>query len=332
VASASREPWLDANSYLVAYLRGLYPDRAALLGYRPDADAGVKPDRMLPNDSLELALAESFVAGGNVVLWPPEKHHSAVVAGNAEAVAAWRSLGVTARFLKQQAQWFRPPGGATVAVAAGTLDESGEILNMLYRRNACPVTFPAARVPPLEAGRWRAVVVANVPAPSEAGRKRLLDYARAGGLLMTAPAVAGGPAWWVSTAARKTRTDEDRDWYAVGKGTVVAYREPVQDPHEFALDVIDAVGARVRDLRLWSAGTVIGLLHRLPGGKLAVVLVNYGSPRRDDFPARVEGLFRQATLHEPGAVAARPLKVAKRTSGTEITVDRLGRLAVIVLE
>jgi len=47
VASASREPWIDANGHVVAYERALYPDKPVLLGYRPD-------DRIIPFDTLEL--------------------------------------------------------------------------------------------------------------------------------------------------------------------------------------------------------------------------------------------------------------------------------------
>ena len=332
VASASRDPWLDANSYLVSYLRALCPQRAAVLGYRPEEAAGVKPDRVLPYYSLELALAEAMVAGGNVVLCPPEKQHAALLAGNEEALAAWRALGKMAVFLKEHAAWFHAPDGGSVAVAAGTLEQSGEILNMLFRRNACPVVVGAATIPPLEPGRYRAAVVANVAAPPEAGCQRLLDYARAGGLVMAAPAAEGASPWWFVKEARKTRGDQDRDWYALGKGALLAYREPVLDPHEFALDVIDAVGMQVRDLRVWSVGTVIGLLKRPPSGGLAVVLINYGASQRDDFPARVAGGYRKAMLYEPGAAAPRPLKLAQRTSGTEITVEHLGRLAVVILE
>src|SRR5437867_1445819 len=35
-ASASREPWVDSNAYLIGYLRALYPDRPPVLGYLPD--------------------------------------------------------------------------------------------------------------------------------------------------------------------------------------------------------------------------------------------------------------------------------------------------------
>ena len=61
-ASASREPWVDANPYLIAYLKAKFPDRAPLLGYRPDKDAGIEAGRAVPFDSLELALVEAFVA------------------------------------------------------------------------------------------------------------------------------------------------------------------------------------------------------------------------------------------------------------------------------
>jgi hypothetical protein len=332
VASASREPWLDANSYWVAYLRALHPGRVALLGYRPDEAAGVKPDRMLPDHSLELGLVEAFAAGGNVVLHPPERFHAALLAGKEETLAAWRRLGQTAAFLKQHAEWFRSPGAASVAVAAGTPEQSGEILNMLYRRNACPVVFSAAATPVLEPGRCRAVAVANVAAPPQEGLRRILAYARTGGLVMTAPAEEKSPAWWSAPEARKTRSDSDRDWFALGKGTLIAYREPVLDPAEFALDVIDAVGVRVRDLRVLGADTVVGLLHRLAGGGLAVTLINYGARARDEFTVRVEDRYRKAAFHEPGAAAPRPLKAAPRTSGTEVTIERMARLAVVVLE
>src|SRR4051812_9259824 len=35
-ASASREPWVDANGYQVGYLRALHPDKPPVLAYLPD--------------------------------------------------------------------------------------------------------------------------------------------------------------------------------------------------------------------------------------------------------------------------------------------------------
>src|SRR6266540_6835324 len=35
-ASASREPWVDANGYRIGWLKALYPNKPAVLGYTPD--------------------------------------------------------------------------------------------------------------------------------------------------------------------------------------------------------------------------------------------------------------------------------------------------------
>jgi hypothetical protein len=192
------------------------------------------------------------------------------------------------------------------------------------------VVFPAGAIPALTG--LRAVVVANVAAPDAAGVKRVFEYVGGGGVALTAPAAEGARSWWLAAGASKGRADEDRDWYALGQGQIIAYREPIQDPSEFALDVIDAVGVQTRDLRLWYAGTVIGLLNRLSGERLAVGLINYGEPREDDFPVRVEGVYRKATLLAPGAAGPRALKAVKRGTGTQITVQGLKRVALVVVE
>lgn len=332
VASASREPWVDANSYLVSYLRGMWPDRAAWLGYRPDQEGGVSKDNLVPYDSLELAFAEAYASGGNFVLSVPGRYSEALAAGDKDALAAWRSFGETVRFLKTDSATFRRPRAAGIGVAAGTVEQSGEILNMLYRRNASPAVFAATAPQQLDPARFRAVVVGNVPRIPAAAQARFLAYAAAGGLLIAAPGDAKEKPWWAVPAARKVKSDEDRDHYEYGKGRILAYRGPVDDPSEFALDVIDAVGVRTRDVRLWNAGSIVAVLNRLAAGSLALTLVNYGSPRTYEFPARLEGAFRKATLTEPGATAPRALKTAKRGTATEVVVDRVNRIAVILVE
>ena len=322
VATASREPWVDANSYLVAYLQGLYPKRPALLGYRPDAAAGLSDGRAAPFESLELALVEAVAAGGNFVLTLPDDYRAALLRGDAKALPAWNSLGQTVRFLRDHSDWFSQPSRARVACAAGTLDQSGEILRLMFRRNLCPVVLPAASLPPLDPTRFRGLVRANLPPPSGPHLDRLQAFARAGGTIVSTE--------WVPPAAVKTRADEDRDHYSLGKGRIVAYRAPVADPSEFALDVIDLLGVRTRDLRLWNASAVLGLLSGQ--AKPLIHLINYGAPLDQAFPARVDGLFRAAQFWEPGVPGPRRLPAARRGSTTEITVDRLRRFAVITLD
>src|SRR5262249_15400942 len=60
-ASATRGVWIDQNCYLVQYLRALFPKIPPLLGYLPDKDGGVPPERSVPFETLELAVAEAWM-------------------------------------------------------------------------------------------------------------------------------------------------------------------------------------------------------------------------------------------------------------------------------
>ena len=127
---------------LIAFLRGLFPNRPALLGYRADAAAGVPATRVLRFESLEIALAEAAAAGGNIILAPPENYRAALIAGDAAARRAWQSLGRTARFLSGRMARLSSPVSSRIAVAASSLERHGEILNMLFRGNAPAVVSP----------------------------------------------------------------------------------------------------------------------------------------------------------------------------------------------
>jgi hypothetical protein len=211
-------------------------------------------------------------------------------------------------------------------VAAGTLDESGEILNMLYRNNLCPEVFAAARVPALNTSRLAVVAAVNAT-PSGPSARNLTAFAGAGGKLFA----SGEKPWWLGGGARKTRSNDEWDLYAAGQGEVFAYRSTVEDPSEFALDVIDAINRKNLDLRLWTAESVLGTLHRSPEGKLVLALVNYGSPLDRDFLVYVRGRFRSAEYLEPGSDEARPLQLTKRPQGVEMNLRHLSRIALIVL-
>lgn len=328
VATASREPWLDTNPYLIGYLRGMFPQRPAVLGYRPDKAAGISGGRAVPHESVEVALVEAFLAGGNCVLSLPDDFRAALLRDDRDAVSAWKSLGRTARFLQENAERIRRPNRSRIAAAAGSLAESGEILNLMYRRSLFPVVHPAADVPVLDPSRVRGFVYANLDAPSARVLRRIFGYVQAGGLLVTAPGGVESPKWWLAEGASKTRSDRDRDHFSLGNGRIVAYHDPILDPSEFALDVVDLIGVQTRDVRLWNAPTVVGSAFQAGRSAAQVHLVNYDTPLDQGFPTRVDGVFRRATVYEPDG-EVRSLKAVKRGEATEIWVDRIGRFALI---
>lgn len=329
-ASATGSAWIDANSYLVAYLRGLYSHRPAILGYRADGDAGVSPSRRLPFHTVELGLIEAVAAGGNVVLTIPADYRGALLQGDGRAERAWRALANTATFLGARRAVFEQPPASRVALAADNLEEHGELLNMMYRRGTGPAVFPPARLPAFRPDGYRILVAAALH-PSPEARKAALAFASAGGQLVVAPLEDRQAAWWIASGARKTKSEEECDLYTLGKGTILAYRAPVADPAEFALDILDAQGWRTRDVRVIGADPVVAMSHRAGPGKLSVEMINYSTRPVEHFLLRVEGAYRKAVFSAPGAQDV-PLQIIRQGSGTEVEIALVERLGVVLFE
>jgi hypothetical protein len=316
VASGSREPWVDSNGYRAAVLRALDPTKPAVLGYL--AKAGLSADRVVPFETLELALAEAWVNGGNYLLAMDPRLRLALVDGDKQAQSAWAGLRRTAVWLKANRTWF---GWAALPIVTAVCDDgaaAAEIANLLFRRIASPRLCGVGAIPAPADGAIRALVAAGLKNPSEAVKQRLYAHAAAGSVLVMD--WAGAPDW------KPVKKQVDRTFFLVGKGQAVVYHKPVVDPSEFALDVIDIVTHRQRAVRIWNAATVIATAARA-GAEGQVTLVNYGANIEQEFPVRVQGDYRKAWLHRPETGVVE-LAAARRGSMTEVFVPSMGRVAV----
>ena len=231
VAAATSQPWLDADGFWIGYLRAVSPNRAPVLGYVPKLG-----DRMVPFDSLELALIDAWVSGGNYLLALEPHFRKALLEGDEKGPRRLARPG---------------PHGALVAAA----DRSVPPAHLSHhhhaggsrrdhRRDRQP-DVPAERLAGAGARRSaaaarpahrRALVAVDLKPPRRAVRNRILAHAEAG-----AAVVVNGD-WWQNKRLKKVKSQEDRDFFQLGRGQVVAYRETIDDPGEFALDVIDSSG------------------------------------------------------------------------------------------
>jgi len=328
---ATGRPWVNANGYWYGVLRCLYPNRPALLGYLPDEKAGVKPEVLLPYESLELALVEAWVNGGNYLLALEPRYHEKLLGGDERAMNAWRQMGRTAQWLNKNAALFRQAVSPTVTALVEPDEGSAEIVNLLYRQSASPALAAAGNPPAPDPERRRALVAVGIDPPNAALRRRLLSHAEAGTALVVD--AQGEKAWWRDPRLKRVRSQEDRDFYTLGRGQVVAYHAEIADPGEFAFDVIDIVTQRRRAVRLWNAPAVIPLATSTPPGgnrgRALLHLMNYGMPT-NGMLVGAYGLYTRATLLRPGADPLE-LPAAKVGPTTEVTIPELGRIGVLVL-
>jgi hypothetical protein len=316
-ASASRDPWVDANGYLVDCLKALYPGRPPLLGYLPPE----KTDKMLPFESLELALMEAWASGGNYIMTVEPRYRRELLSQNAKALEAWKSLGRTAKWLRANQALFQGEVMPTIATLVDGEEASTELVNLMYRRSVSPRLISVERVPSPDPACLE-LVAADVKGMDGPLREKVLAHAKAGAsVVITAKP---DPGW------TKIKSQEDRDFYQLGRGQVVAYHEAIADPNEFALDVIDVISHRSRAVRIWNANSAITLATLPPRNvpaKALMIAINYGSPAHD-VQVRIQGVYGSATWVRPDG-ASTTLKASKRGTMTEVFLPDLNRMCVV---
>ncbi len=184
-AGATQHAWVDSNSWLPAWLQALYPAVPPVLGYLPDADAGIAAGKVIAYDSLELALIDAWAGGGNSILAPDAACRDALLAGTAPRWPPGSEWAGTAHWLREHQPLFRQPqpGAITVLVEPG--EATQEIATF------CSVTAPRPSWFPLRACRRRTpsrrpvVVAAGIQPPSRDWAGRSGPTPRAGATVIT---------------------------------------------------------------------------------------------------------------------------------------------------
>jgi hypothetical protein len=324
VGSASREPWIDSNAWLVSYQRAMEPGKPVLLGYQPNEKSGVTADRMVPFESLEIGLMEARAMGGNWIAAPDERFRRQLAAEDKAAVEAFKKFGVFAAWLKANKGLFGHPMFPTITALVDQ-GMSSEYANLLFRRGASPRLVRAVDVPAPSAD-CLCVVAAGIKKPEAALAAKLLAHARAGAFVVVD--ARGESPWWRTAGLKETKVQADRTFYTLGKGTVVAYTKAIANPSEFALDAIDLATYRNRSIRAWGAGTVVYTASRR-GSESIATLMNYGRSKIYDLQMRIRGRYTTAVLHTPEA-EPKTLEARGRETMTEAFLPELGRMGVVV--
>jgi hypothetical protein len=133
---------------------------------------------------------------------------------------------------------------------------------------------------------------------------------------------------------RLLKSYPDREDYSYGKGRIVAYREPVSDPGEFALDLIDYATQKRRPARVFNSQGGLVLATSAPNagpvtGMAALHVINYSQPTEQQILVLIQGNFKDATMLRPEAESV-PLKISPRGTASEVALPGLGRVATVV--
>lgn len=221
--SATGEPWVDSNAWLVLYHRAT-SDKPVLLSYDPPKDTRLRPG------SIELGVADATVFGGHFAIKLDDRMRAGLISGQPRAVAEWKRVARQLEFA--DGPLFRGTPVANIAVVVDRLEPVGEVMNLLARRN-----LPFAVIPRKDASveSFALVIVVGqqplrIKGPIMVERKDVVDPS--------------------AFAAEVRKTLGDRRLYHLTNAETVISRPLRQENGGVALHLINYAIDPVRDVRV----------------------------------------------------------------------------------
>lgn len=314
-ASASSQPWIDSNIWLVRSLRAAGDLRPVWISYAPRAKSAAEYQR---------AVADAAIAGGHWVLALDDGLRASLLRKQPAALEAWRRVGGCLKFYQEHADWreFLPQGPLGIVLDRGGSNPeiADEYLNLIARRQVPYRVIERARLGPAAIKGLAGVLIAGLPAPTDAERKVLLAFAEEGGL------VVAGSSWG-------TEVPRDQPFAEMpsGKGRIVVYRDDLPDPESVSRDMPDLLRGA---LKVWFFNTPSVLAYAssdASGERVLLQLLNYGRHPSEALTVRLAGEFRTARLFTPES-AVTDLPMDKTGGRTEIFIPAVAVSGALLLE
>jgi hypothetical protein len=303
-AGPTAVPWLDSNGWYVQLARARV-DKPVWMLFDPPGKGAV-----IPAQAYTLAVCDTEAAGGRWVISLDDNLRAGLGAGSAAAEASWQEVTGATEFFAQHRAWrdFRSLGlvGVISDFTGEHYDLSAEILNLMARRDLLFRVLWKSRAATEPFTGLKALVYADNVPPEPALRRKMLDFAGQGGLLVA------GPKWGsegkpLSGAAAHPRYDVR----SLGKGRLALAREELLDPFEIAGDVNLLVGYANNLVKYFNSSSS-GCSHYTvsPDGKSALLQgLNFGTARQGGVrTVWLRDKHRGARLWSIGSASAVPMQ------------------------
>jgi hypothetical protein len=301
-AGPTAVPWLDSNGWFVQMARAR-TQKPLWLMFDPPGKG-----RVLTAANYQTAICDAEITGGRWAISLDDTLRAGLTEGNATARDTFSQIGETIMFFKKHADWrtFRPLGafGVVSDFAGDNYDMSGEILNLAARRNLQFRVIWKSQALEQPFKRLKAILYADKAAPGAQLRRKLMDFAQQGGLLIT------GPQWGPAGTPADPGFDTQFAVRNFGKGRLAVAKGELTDAYQVAVEAQFLVSHANDLVKIYnSSSSGCTLVMGSPDGKRALVQVlafatGRGSSARTVW---VREKYRAASLWSIGAAA--PLRI-----------------------
>jgi hypothetical protein len=302
-------PWIETNSGFLRVVRTILPPATGFwMAMRPPEG------QALGARNYVTALADASMNGTSWVLALDRGFAKGLFAGDERYVAEWRKIVGGWAFLegnREYGRWRDQSSLSLIQDADSGALFSGGFVDMLTARHIPMQITPAERVAKTTKESTEVLLNVGKLAADSPERQLLLGLARQGITVFNSPLDwnPGRPKGDVFTIA-----EEDV------KGLADAWRE-----------INTMLGRRNFGLRVFGAPSMLSNLKISPDGKKrAVHLLNYSDYPVEHISLHLTGVFKSARVLTPQG--ERKAEIYPIEGGTEVEVDKVDDLAVVVIE
>jgi hypothetical protein len=350
----TNSPWIDSNAWFLRLARVRARAKTCWLLFDPPG-----PPDIVPAETYLRAVADAAAFGGRWVVSLDEKLRAGLAAGDTGATGTWKTLANALAFFEKHRGWTAlEPQGVVGVVSdfAGANEMVGtELLNLIGRRNLPFRIVDKSVAEGASLAGFKALVAVDEELPPPALRRRLLDFAEQGGVLLVSQS-------WQGERGTPTGQPHPRiDIRRLGKGKLAVAKGDAPDPFMVARDIHVLLG-RAEDLTRYFnieafissyAASPDGTPNHTPEGAPDHAASSDGTPEHAASPDGAHALFqvtsfsrrlqddrvsvwfrrpyRAAQLWTIGSEAPSPAAVTSENGGITVQVPGMKTYAAIEL-
>jgi hypothetical protein len=247
-AGPTGAPWLDSNGWFLQMARARV-QKPLWLTFDPPGKG-----RIFTAADYQTAVCDAEVTGGRWVISFDESVRAGLLADNPAAREILDRAGAAIRFFDKHADWrtFRSLGvlGVVSDFTGDNFDMSGEILNGAARGNLQYRVIWKSQAAAQSFSGLKAILYADKEAPEASLRKKMMDFAEQGGLLIA------GPKWGSEGTPADPGFDTQFAVRTYGKGRLAVAKDELGDPFQVAADTQFLVSHANDLVKVYNAASV----------------------------------------------------------------------------
>jgi hypothetical protein len=320
-AGPTGAPWVDSNSGLIRIAQMMEPGKAVWLAMLPPAGKQV-----VPLEEFARTVAEACAYGARWIITLDQTFREELEKRSDTGLREWKRVTAALNLFERHPEWRSWSPVAALAVVSDFKGDNKlmaeEFLILAPRRHLAFHALRKADAPNAPLGGFKAIVYLDGAPPAGQLREKFLEFARAGGLLISPRGVIPG---------EPKQTFLNYQVYPIGKGRVAVPKEPWSDPFLLVAEVQLLLSNRENVVQVWNGGSMNShLLASQKSDRAVVHLVHYASGSTQPVTLGLRRPYRTARIFTlDSEKVVRPVRGGL---GIEVPVGTFSAYAAVELE